>query len=255
MTSLPAILIAIESLEAHNAKDELPSLTVRYVNFENRLSMWQQAVFTQYCGRPYWTKPSMPNDQKCGVNRDDALQEYIQFADLSIAHLQLFNWTALLLLKTLLLTKRQLLVNALNVSDMTGTLMHRINANHCHELACKIGQSVEYFTQAQSGLVGIGLLGFPMTVAQGCLQILRSKDLVWFHPIYRKFETMDVQLQGFLDDMSSLRTLSRHIRRSSTFTMAESTFEWEAQWRAHTGQIVRVEGDFGHTFGDRQQEL
>ena len=205
MTSLPAILIAIESLEAHNANDELTSLTVRCINFEDRLSIWQQDVFTQYCGRPYWTKPSRPNDQKCGIYREDVLQEYIHFADLSIAHLQLLCWTVLLLLKTLLLTKRQSLGNALNDTDMIGMLAHRFNANHCHDLACKIGQSVEYFTQAESGLVGVGLLGFPMTVAQGCLQILRSKDLVWFQAIYRKFETMDVQLQGFVNDMSGSR--------------------------------------------------
>ena len=77
----------------------------------------------------------------------------------------------------------------------------------CHDLACMIAQSVEYFTRTEAGLVEAPALGFSMSVARGCLALMKSRDVVWFNVIYRRLSVLDIRLQGFLDDMSDEQRL------------------------------------------------
>ncbi|MCJ1395273.1 hypothetical protein MMC18_008157 [Xylographa bjoerkii] len=214
MSHLPAILAAIESIEVQNLHTTPIQVAARCITFSDRLATWQGKVQAHRRERLCWTESSQLYEQVGGTFPDYTFHESMGFADLSTAHLQLLYWTGLLLLKSVLFVTCQSLRKVASNTEVINAFASVLKADDsstCHELAWKIAQSVEYFTQAENGLMGLQLLAFPMTVAQGCLRHMQSKDLAWFDLIYQRLETRDIRLQGFLDDMSAGRR-SRIVR-------------------------------------------
>ena len=87
--------------------------------------------------------------------------------------------------------------------------MEEFNVDNPHEILRKIVQSVEHLTNLDSGLIAIQVLGFPLAVAKGCLQLLRSPDLQWFDLVLDRFSGRDARIRGFSEDMAALAMRER----------------------------------------------
>ncbi|MCJ1398641.1 hypothetical protein MMC11_001841 [Xylographa trunciseda] len=212
LSRLPGLLATAETLPQllprHVLASRMASLVTEYQNFQDRLERWHNGVQAQYDGPLYWLEPSELYAQLPESSSERTFSQCIHFVNLGVAQVQLLYWTVQLLLKSVLFVRDQTLRNASAAMDLAHTFVIEVDgvdSNVCHDLACKIAQSVEYLTRREAGLIGAQVLGFPMSVARGCLLLLGSRDIVWFNVIYRRLSVLDIRIKGFLDDMSDFR--------------------------------------------------
>ena len=209
LSQFPRLLATAETLSEPLANDVLKprmaGLIIEYQAFQGRLEGWLGDVQAQYDGPLYWFEPSELYAQLPESSLERIFPQRIRFIDLSIAHLQLLYWTAQLLLRSVLFFSCQVLMKGNVDTDLVinfATEVDAIDSSVCHDLACKLAQSVECLMDPDAGLVGAQILGFPISVARGCLLLLKSRDIVWFNVIFRRLLVLDVRLEGFLDDMA-----------------------------------------------------
>ncbi|MCJ1430934.1 hypothetical protein MMC27_000284, partial [Xylographa pallens] len=209
LSRLPGLLAAAENLPELRPRDvmesRMASFATEYQTFQDRLDMWLNSVQAHYDGPLYWLEPSELYAQLPESSLERIFPQCIQFIDLSVAHIQLLYWTAQLLLRSVLFATCQILKKGDSDINLVNTFAIQVDGldfSVCHDLACKIAQSVECLTRTEAGLVGAQVLGFPMSVARGCLQLMESRDIVWFNVTFRRLSVLDIRLEGFLNDMT-----------------------------------------------------
>ena len=209
LSRLPGLLATAETLPellpCDTRESRMAMFVTEYQTFQIRLDMWLNSVQAQYDGPLYWLEPSELYAQLPESSSERIFPQCIQFFDLSVAHIQLLYWTAQLLLRSVLCVTCQILRNGDNDMDLIENFaieVDEVDSSVCYDLACKIAQSVECLTRTEAGLVGAQVLGFPMSIARGCLQLLESKDIIWFNVIFRRLSVLDIRLEGFLNDMT-----------------------------------------------------
>ena len=207
---LPPLLVDIDKLRSRNlfAKPNLESLAADIADYFTLIEVWQQNFSDQYFGQIYNEGASELYAQTSEATKGRAAYSTcFSFANLGCAHLQLLAWAATALLQTLLSFVCRHLRATLPDNENVVAFIRRMedfNVDNPHELLRNIVRSVEHLTDLDSGLIAVQVLGFPLSIAQGCLHLLRSPDLQWFDLVLNRFSGRDDRIRGFAEDMAAL---------------------------------------------------
>jgi hypothetical protein len=187
------------------------------------LQTWHQFRYVVDPAPRYWFESSLLRPEATGSQVDKSefhFVQYICFSNLETAHSELLYWTGLLLLYSMHYITccriRSILGHALySLTGGDDMFSYPENSKLCsaaHSCAISIAQSLEYFVKPEKGGLGIGMLGFPITVAMGYLRYSNAPESAWFDIVLRYIrQEYAVPLDGLLESMFK-GELSKHVR-------------------------------------------
>jgi hypothetical protein len=178
------------------------ALTRRSRQVMDDLDEWQSSLADQYQGTTYHHIPSKLYASLPEKSPERIFPTMITFPSLLTAYQLTTLWSCLLLLhSTLFLTYRHIHTHHPGVRLDTVPTPPRHTTSTCHDLAILIAQSLEYFAQPDTGLVGAQQVGFPTSVAMGYFSFFNSREVQWFKVIFRRLRGLNVGIEGFLESM------------------------------------------------------
>jgi hypothetical protein len=179
------------------------SLATRSHSVMNDLDEWQSSLGKLHNNAAYSYAPSLLYASLPSDSSERIFPTMLVFPSLVTAYHLTTLWSCLLLLHSnLFLTYRHIRTHHPSIPlDSSIPKIPQHTQTACHDLALLITQSLEYFVQPDTGLVGAQQVGFPISVALGYFKFFECKETLWFRVIFRRLRELNVGIEGFLESM------------------------------------------------------
>jgi hypothetical protein len=217
LARLPSIMEDVDDMrecsDIQNLIRKAAALAEKSRALWNDFHSWHQSQDILDDTLRYWLESSIIHPKKEKWRADESkfhFVQYLNFSSLETAHSELLYWTGLLLLYSTHFTTccwlREVLGSIFELlsggADAFSYPENSTLGSAAQTCAINIAQSLEYFVKPEMGGLGIGLVGFPMSVAMGYFQYSNAPEKAWFEIILRYIRReYAVPLDGLLESM------------------------------------------------------